>query len=101
VTRAERFLLLLLLACGGTSHPVASPRDETDWQREVAPVFDGTCKRCHLPAGSAKLDLSSAAAWLQHADSIKSVLIARSMPPEGPGLTDEQRAVLLGWLQSR
>lgn len=71
------------------------------WQSSVAPIFDRTCAKCHRPGGSAEIDLSTPAAWLEQADGIRHELLARAMPPPDAEvkLADADRVALERWLQ--
>lgn len=70
------------------------------WQSRVAPVFARVCAHCHLPGGSADVDLSTAATWRAHRDElVQRVVVTRTMPPAGSELTDAERQALNAWLQ--
>ena len=70
------------------------------WQANVAPVFTRVCAHCHLPGGSADVDLSTAAAWRAHRDElVQRVVVTRTMPPAGSELSDAERQALNAWLQ--
>jgi hypothetical protein len=78
------------------------PQDHEAWERDVAPIFERVCARCHMPSGSASVDLSTSTMWARRNGAIRAVLQARSMPPDdGVALTDTERAVLEHWLEQR
>jgi len=76
------------------------PDIRASWQAAVAPIFDRTCAKCHRPGGSAEIDLSTPAAWLEQVDSIRHELGAREMPPPDAEvkLADADRLALERWL---
>jgi mono/diheme cytochrome c family protein len=72
--------------------------ERATWQAEVAPVFQRTCSKCHLAGGAAELDLSTAAAWREHAADIREAIETRSMPPPETAISDPDREALERWL---
>jgi hypothetical protein len=72
--------------------------DHASWQSVVAPAFQRTCAKCHLPGGEADLDLSTPSAWLDRTDSIRHALETRSMPPAGIEIPDADREILVRWI---
>lgn len=76
--------------------------DDSRWQRDVQPVFARVCAHCHLPGGSADVDLSTAATWTAERDElVRRVIATRTMPPAGTLLPESDRAALAGWLGVR
>jgi mono/diheme cytochrome c family protein len=76
-------------------------RDERAWARTIAPVVGRVCARCHLPGGSAGVDLSTYAAWVAHAAPLRHrVLDTDTMPPPGTILSDADRAAIRAWLDA-
>jgi mono/diheme cytochrome c family protein len=76
--------------------------EDPRWQSEVAPVFERVCSHCHLPGGSADIDLSTPALWRDNRDELlRRVVVTRTMPPAGSDLTDAERAALEAWLRRR
>ena len=74
---------------------VTDPR----WDAVVRPIFQRVCARCHLPGGTANVDLSTPAAWRsEHAELVERVVKDRTMPPEGVELPDADRRALAQWL---
>ena len=84
------------------AHATVARAEDPRWRTEVEPVFQRVCAHCHLPGGSADLDLSSAAAWTAERGEItRRVLVTRTMPPAGTDLSDADRAALARWLGAR
>ena len=70
------------------------------WAMTIAPVFARSCAGCHQPNGVAGVDLSTEAAWATKRPLIKDrVLVSRTMPPQGHGLSDADRAAIHGWIE--
>jgi mono/diheme cytochrome c family protein len=83
---------LVRLSIGGAEH---DPR----WEAEVRPIFQRVCAKCHRPGGSARVDLSTPAAWrTEHAELVHRVVETHTMPPAGTPLGDAERRKLAGWL---
>jgi mono/diheme cytochrome c family protein len=72
--------------------------ERASWRAEVAPIFQRTCSKCHLPDGTAELDLSTPATWLEHGEDIRQAIESRSMPPPENELPDTDREALERWL---
>jgi len=73
--------------------------DDSRWRHEVQPVFARVCAHCHMPGGSADVDLSTAASWTaEHDELVRRVIATRTMPPAGTPLSDSDRAALAKWL---
>jgi hypothetical protein len=73
--------------------------DADTWHTEALPVFTRVCSRCHLPGGSADVDLSTAAAWQEHrADIRRRVLERRDMPPRGTPFGAPDRDAVARWV---
>ena len=71
----------------------------TTWARAIAPAFGRACASCHLPDGVSGTDLSTPAAWEEKRAQIRArVVDARSMPPEGHPLSEEDRAAIRRWV---
>jgi hypothetical protein len=66
------------------------------WQQTIAPIVDKSCSSCHLPDGSAHIDLSTYEAWLgRHDQIVQRVVVERTMPPAGGRpITDEDREAI-------
>lgn len=71
------------------------------WRKNMLPIFSRQCQGCHLPNGSAHLDLSTHHSW----DRYRRVLAQRvvdgmptPMPPIGTGkLTADELAAVAAW----
>ncbi len=75
--------------------------EDPAWRAQVAPVFARVCAHCHLPGGSAGVDLSTAASWRADHDELeRRVLVDGTMPPAGTDLTAADKDALRGWLTS-
>ena len=75
--------------------------DDPSWRAQVAPVFTRVCAHCHLPGGSAGVDLSTAASWhADHDELARRVLVTGTMPPAGTDLTAADKDALRAWLTS-
>jgi Cytochrome C oxidase, cbb3-type, subunit III len=73
--------------------------DDSKWHSQVEPVFARVCAHCHLPGGSADVDLSTAATWTSERDElVRRVIVTKTMPPAGTALSDGDRAALASWL---
>lgn len=82
------------------SHSLEARVDDPRWRAEIEPVFQRVCAHCHLPGGSADVDLSTAAAWTAtHAEIGRRVLLTRTMPPAGTDLSEADRAAIAHWLR--
>ena len=75
--------------------------DDPSWRAQIQPVFTRVCAHCHLPGGSAGVDLSTAASWHADRDELeRRVLVTGSMPPAGTELTAAEKDALRAWLTS-
>lgn len=73
--------------------------DDPRWDAEVRPIFERVCARCHLPGGTADVDLSTPSAWRTlQAELVERVVAKRTMPPAGVELPDADRHTLATWL---
>ena len=73
---------------------------ESGWDETIAPVFQRSCSACHLPGGSAGLDLSTREAWAANRAPIRErVIVDRSMPPAGHVLAATDREAIGRWLE--
>ncbi len=73
--------------------------DQIAWERTVRPVFARRCGACHLPGGSADLDLSTYASWQTRRPAIRRrVLRDRTMPPTmSTPLTASEASAVAAW----
>lgn len=76
--------------------------DDPAWRAQIQPVFARVCAHCHLPGGSAGIDLSTAASWhADHDELVRRVVVTRTMPPAGTDLGAADRDALAAWLTSQ
>jgi mono/diheme cytochrome c family protein len=79
--------------------------DRSLWRRTVLPIFTRLCAVCHLPGGSAGIDMSTYETWASRKESIDVRVLQGKptpMPPAGGGtLTPEERAALRTWLDNQ
>ncbi len=68
------------------------------WQEEVRPVFARRCTPCHLPGGTANINLSRYQFWVDETAVIERAVVMQRMPPPPATLTDDERAALMRWL---
>ncbi len=75
---------------------------EDQWKATVQPVFTRLCSLCHMPGGSADLDLSTYKSW----DTRRDLMMLRvvdgkpsPMPPKGAGtLTQDELSAVRNWI---
>ncbi len=74
--------------------------DQIGWERDVRPVFVRRCAACHLPGGSANLDLSRYAPWNERRTAVRRrVIVDRTMPPDmSTPLSAEEHAAIAAWV---
>lgn len=81
---------------------LAGGADENRWRRTMLPIFQRSCRMCHLPGGSANLDLSLYVQWALRRDRIKQRLIEQvptPMPPAVVGaLTPTELLAVQRWV---
>lgn len=71
------------------------------WEQEVRPVFARRCTPCHLPGGTANIDLTRYRYWVDEASAIRRAVVAmQRMPPPPATLSAEERAAIARWLDS-
>ncbi len=79
--------------------PPSTLSPEDAWRAQIQPVFARVCAGCHLPGGTAGIDLSTSAAWNKRKADVKErVLDTRDMPPKGHPLGDADLAAIRAWL---
>lgn len=76
--------------------------DEQVWRQTVQPVFTRLCALCHMPGGSANLDLSTYRSWDLRRMAIKQRVLdgkPTPMPPKGAGTaTQDELGAISEWL---
>lgn len=81
---------------------LAGGADENRWRRTMLPIFQRYCRMCHLPGGSANLDLSAYSQWAPRRDRIRQRLIEQAptpMPPVTVGaLTPAELLAVQRWV---
>ena len=80
-------------------------RDLTLWQKTLVPIFTRLCQGCHLPAGSAHIDMSTYSSWANLRTQIQIRVVDRKpspMPPASAGtLTPDELAAVQAWTARR
>ena len=87
-----------------SSEDPAAPGPAIDpaWSSTLEPIFARNCAACHQPGGAAGVDLSSLAAFrARKSDILAQVVVTRSMPPGGRGMTDSDREALHAWISAQ
>jgi mono/diheme cytochrome c family protein len=81
--------------------PAGTGADAVSWRKQLLPIFDRLCQACHLPAGSAHIDLSTYSAWAARRAAVGKRVVERTpspMPPAGSGmLTAEELEAVRVW----
>jgi hypothetical protein len=97
------------LHASGSLRRFAAPGDTLDdsdrWERDVRPMFTRLCSLCHLPQGSAGIDLSTYQSWASRRALLEQRVLAGKpspMPPAGAGtLTKAEADALRAWLAKK
>ena len=75
------------------------------WRKQMLPVFQRLCQTCHLPSGSAHLDLSTHSSWSRFRHVLGQRVVEglpTPMPPIGTGKpTAEELAAVSAWVSRR
>lgn len=81
---------------------LAGGADENRWRRTMLPIFQRYCRMCHLPGGSANLDLSLYSQWTARRELLRQRLIEQlptPMPPATVGaLTPAELLAVKRWV---
>ena len=99
------------LAAPAVTGATAAADPTPTFTRDVAPIFQRSCQRCHRPGTSAPMSLLTFAESRPWAKSIKRRVASREMPPwhidrsvgvydPDPSLSDEEIATIVGWVDS-
>ncbi len=77
---------------------------EDQWKNTVQPVFTRLCSLCHMPGGSANMDLSTYKSWVARKDAMRKRVVEMTpspMPPKGAGsLTQDELTAVSAWLDT-
>ena len=77
---------------------------EDQWKNTVQPVFTRLCSLCHMPGGSANMDLSTYKSWVARKDAMRKRVVEMTpspMPPKGAGaLTQDELMAVSAWLDT-
>lgn len=72
------------------------------WRQQLVPIFNRLCQGCHLPGGSAHIDLSTYSSWAHLRGAIAARVVDRKptpMPPVSVGeLKAEELAAVKDWV---
>jgi uncharacterized membrane protein len=81
--------------------PTSCPSPQPHFAADVFPIFQTSCQTCHLPDGSGSVRLFLDYATIREAVTTITMQVAQCrMPPaDGPQITDEQRAAIVGWVR--
>ena len=101
---------MLLLAPSGAA---AQPEHDVTFTKDIAPILQRSCERCHRPRGGAPMALTSYQEVRPWARSIKARTHAREMPPwfvdknigiqafkDDPSLSDDEIALIGQWVDA-
>lgn len=80
-------------------------QDKELWRKNVLPMFGRLCAVCHLPGGSAGIDMSTYDTWTSRRAVVQQRVVVGKptpMPPAGAGaLTAAETAALKEWLMNK
>ncbi|MEZ4394647.1 MAG: c-type cytochrome [Polyangiales bacterium] len=75
--------------------------EEQRWNRDIRSIFATRCTPCHLPGGTAGIDLSTRCAWAIRRDGIREQVVTRMlMPPPPADMPAPERAAIAAYLDS-
>lgn len=79
---------------------VVDPEDQR-WNTEIRSIFATRCTPCHLPGGTAGIDLSTRCAWAIRRDAIRDQVNVRMlMPPLPATMPAQERNAIAAYLAS-
>jgi len=89
----------------GPGTPVVDPT----YYRDIAPIIEGRCARCHTAGGIAPFALENYTDVVTFKDGVRSAVVEKRMPPwlpadccqsfaHNPSLTDDQIATVAAWI---
>ena len=101
------------VAAAQSTPPAPSPGPQATFTKDVAPILQRACQRCHRPGSIAPMSLLTYQDARPWARSIKREVEARNMPPwhiargvgitkfkDDPSLTDEEIATIVKWVDA-
>jgi hypothetical protein len=99
----------LWLLSGGALSRIAEDggggADQDRWKKTVLPIFTRLCSLCHLPGGSAGIDLSTYKSWADRRALMDLRVVQGKpspMPPAGAGmLTPDEMEALKAWIANK
>lgn len=78
-------------------------RDLALWREKLVPIFGKYCQSCHLPAGSAHIDMTTYSSWTRLRAQVMTRVVQRTptpMPPDGGGkLSEAELADVKAWAE--
>jgi hypothetical protein len=97
--------------CGDSVVTPAPADGAFTWWRDVHPIVEQKCARCHTPGGHAPFPLEEYADAFDNRAAIRAAVAARTMPPwlaadccsdwfQDFSLTDPEIATLLAWIDA-
>lgn len=106
---ARQTLLMTVLAIAGHGVVHAEGVVRSTFTRDVAPILQGHCQKCHRPGQIGPMSLLTYEEARPWAKSIKREVLARTMPPfhatgpigkwlDDPRLTPEQIETMVAWV---
>lgn len=84
--------------------------EDLTWHRDVAPIIEGRCQRCHREGGLGGFSLEGYENVFAHRDAVREAVVTRAMPPWMPNhccgptyqndlsLTEQQIADVAAWV---
>ena len=103
---------------GGDSYParvtlVPNPQPDLTFARDVAPIIQANCERCHRPLSVAPMPLQTYEGVRAFAPLIRDKVVRRAMPPwpvdrtvgvtrfkNDPSLSDEEVRTIVDWIDA-
>lgn len=109
----RRFLFVLLaISTGCDPEPIETSNPDTTYYRDVRPVLDTYCSRCHTEEGAAPMDLTDPDIAVSLAEVMLGQIDAGTMPPpvsdpecheylnsERMQITTEDRDTIARWIE--